>query len=141
MVHLPWPRLVAIAAAGQCADGTNVDAHAALLAVETVAAIGRNDGAYAAILHAERPHVHAFAAHARAAIAENAARPIVEHCGRPLLLVAVLLGLGVEAFAGAVLEGHVLQLALAAGVADRAVERMIAEEEFDGSFAGLRDLR
>ncbi len=45
------------------------------------------------------------------------------------------------AFAGAVLEGHVLQFALAAGIADGAVERMVAEEQFDGGLARLRDLR
>jgi len=51
----------------------------------------------------------------------------------------VLLGLGVEAFARAILEGHVLQLALTAGVADRAVERMVAQQKFNRSLARLRD--
>ena len=53
----------------------------------------------------------------------------------------MVLGLGVEAFAGAVLEGHVLQFAFAAGIADRAVERVVAEQQFDGRLAGLRDFR
>ena len=53
----------------------------------------------------------------------------------------MLLGLGVEAFARAVLEGHVLQLALAAGIADRAVERMIAEQQLNGGLARLRNFR
>ena len=39
----------------------------------------------------------------------------------------MLLGFGVKAFAGAVLEGHVLQFAFAACIADRAVKRMVAE--------------
>jgi hypothetical protein len=43
-------------------------------------------------------------------------------------------------FGGAVLEGHVLQLALAAGVADRAVERMIAEQQLEHRLARLLDL-
>ena len=102
--------------------------------------VGGDDGVCAAILHAERPHVHAFAAHADAAVTEDAARAVVEDGGRPLLLVAMMLGLGVEAFAGAVLEGHVLQFALAAGIADGAVERVIAEKQFDGGLARLRDL-
>ena len=34
VVHLPWPGLVTIAAAGQRAHRANVDAHAALLAVQ-----------------------------------------------------------------------------------------------------------
>jgi hypothetical protein len=41
---------------------------------------------------------------------------------------------------GAVGERHVLQLALATGIADRAVERVIAEQQFNGGLAGLRDL-
>ncbi len=103
--------------------------------------VGRDDGADAAVLHAERPDIHAFAAHAHAAIAEDAAGAVEEDGRRPLLLFAVLLGLGVEALAGAVLEGHVLQFALAAGIADRAVEGMIAEQQLDGGFAGLGDFR
>jgi len=59
----------------------------------------------------------------------------------PLLLLPVVLGFGVEAVGGAVLEGHVLQLALATGVADRAVERVVAEQKLQGGFAGLDDLR
>jgi hypothetical protein len=92
-----------------------------------------------AIVDAKRPDVHAFAAHADAAITEDAARAIVKDGRRPLLLVAMVLDLDELAFACAVLEGHVLQLALAAGVADGAVERVIAEEQFDGGLARLRD--
>ncbi len=51
----------------------------------------------------------------------------------------MMLGLGVEAFTCAVFEGHVLQLALAACIADGAVEGMVAEEQFDGGFARLGD--
>ncbi len=40
VVHLPGPRLVAIAAAGERADRANIDAHAALFAVELVAWLG-----------------------------------------------------------------------------------------------------
>ena len=140
VVHLPGPRLVAITAAGKRAHGAHVDAHAALLAIEMVAAVGRNDRGDAAILHAQRPHIHAFAAHADAAIAEDAAGAVEVDRGRPLLLFAVVLGLDVEAFAGAVLEGHVLQFALAARIANGAVERMIAEQQLDGRFARLGNL-
>ncbi len=90
--------------------------------------------------NAESPDIHAFAAHAHAAVAENAARAVEVDGRGPLLLFAMLLGLDVEAFTCAVLEGHVLQFALAASVADGAVERMVAEQEFDGGFAGLGDL-
>ncbi len=52
----------------------------------------------------------------------------------------MMLGLDVVAFAGAVLEGHVLQFALAARVANGAIERVIAEQQFNGGLARLRDL-
>ena len=106
-----------------------------------VAAIGRDDGADAAVLDPEGPDVHAFTAHAYTAVAEDAAGTVEEHCRGPLLFFAVLLGLGVKAFAGAVLEGHVLQFAFAAGIADRAIEGMVAEKQLDGGFTSLGDFR
>ncbi len=148
VVHLPGAGLVAIGAAGECAYGAGVDAHAALLAVDVGEIVGRHmrgdvggdDGGRAAVLDAEREDVHAFAAHAHAAVAEDAARAVEVDDGGPLLLVAVVLGFGVEAVGGAVLEGHVLQLALAACVADGAVERVVAEQQLQRGLAGLRDL-
>jgi hypothetical protein len=91
-------------------------------------------------LDAECEDVHAFAAHADAAIAENAARAVEVDDRRPLLLFAMVLGFGVEAVSSAVLESHVLQFALAASVAHRAVERVIAEQHLQGGLAGLGDL-
>src|ERR1019366_6595570 len=99
--------------------------------IQMVAAIGRNDRGDAAILHPEGPHVHALAAHTNAPIAEDAARAIEINGRRPLLLFAMLLGFDVEAFSRAILERHVLQLALAAGVAHGAVEWVIAEQQLD----------
>jgi hypothetical protein len=134
MIHLPGPRLVAITATGQRADRADIDAHTALFAVELVyvafagGVVGGDNRADASVLHAERPDIHAFAAHANAAITEDAARAIIEDGGRPLLLVAMGLGFGVEAFTRAILECHILQFALAAGVADRAVKRVVAEK-------------
>ena len=106
-----------------------------------ILAVGRDDGAGAAVLHAQRPDVHAFSADADAAVAKDAAGAIKVNDGGPLLLVAVLLDLDKFRFVRTVLEGHVLQLALAAGIAHRAVERMIAEQHFDGGLASLRDFR
>src|ERR1700694_2456399 len=98
VVHLPRTRLVAIGARGERADRTDVDAHTALFAVEMVVLIGRtdirsNDGTDAAILHAESPNVHAFAADAHAAVAQDAARAVEIHHWRPLLFFLVVLGL------------------------------------------------
>ncbi len=148
VVHLPGAGLVAVGAGGEGADGAGVDAHAALLAVDVGEGVGglgggdvgRDDGGGAAVLDAEREDVHAFAAHPDAAVAEDAAGAVEVDDGGPLLLFAVVFGLGVEAFGGAVFEGHVLQLALAAGVADGAVEGVVAEQELEGGFAGLRDV-
>ena len=146
VVHLPRPRLIAIAAAGERAHRAHVDAHPTLLAVEPASlsvrgkAIRRNHRRDAAILDAQREHVHALAAHAHAAVAKNAARTVKVDSRRPLLLIAVLLGLGVEALARAVLEGHILQFALAASVAYRAIERVVAEQQLNGCLARLRDL-
>ena len=106
-----------------------------------ILAVGRDDGAGAAVLHAERPDVHAFAADADAAVAEDAAGAVKEDDRRPLLLVAMLLDLDEFRFVRAVLEGHVLQLALAAGIADGAIEGMVAEQHFEHGLARLRDLR
>src|SRR5580658_4634211 len=98
VLHFPRARFVAIGAGGERADRTDVDTHAALFAVEMVVLIGRadirsNDRTDAAVLHAERPNIHAFTADAHAAIAQNAARAVEVHHGRPLLLVPMVLGL------------------------------------------------
>ena len=91
-------------------------------------------------MNAQGEDVHALAAHTNAAIAEDAAGPVEVDHGRPLLLFAVVLGLGIEAVGGAVLEGHVLQLALTAGIADWAVKRVIAEQQLERGLASLRNL-
>ena len=52
----------------------------------------------------------------------------------------MLLDLGVVRLRGTVLESHVLQFALAAGVAYWAVERVIAEQQLDSGFSCLCDL-
>ncbi len=94
----------------------------------------------AAVLNAQRPDIHAFAANADAAVAQNAARAVEVHHRRPLLLVAMVLHVHELRFGGAVLEGHVLQFALAAGIAHRAVERMVGEQQLEHRLARLLDL-
>ena len=139
--HLPGPRLVAVDAAGQRADRTDVDAGAALVALQVVALVGSDFGDHAAVDHAERADAQAFVADAHAAEAEDAARRIEKHDGRKLFFRSVDLLFGVAALAGAVAEDHVLQFALAALVAYRAIERMVGQQEFQGVLAGLRHLR
>ena len=99
--------------------------------------VGRDYGSAGAVLNAERPHVHSFAANAHAAIAKNTARTIEIDHRRPLLLVFVQLGFHEARFGGAISEGHVLQFAFAACVADWAIERMISQQEFQSRLARL----
>ena len=140
VLHLPRAGLVAIGAGSKRADRANVDAHAALFALEMVFLIGSDDGTDAAILNAQSPDVHALAADAHAAITKDAAWPVEVNHRRPLLLFFMILGLDIFRFGGAVGERHVLQFALAACVADRAIERMVAEQQLDHGFASLADL-
>ncbi len=91
----------------------------------------------AARADAERFHVHAFIADAHAAEAQDAARSIVINQRRPLFFGIVQLFFGEAAVIEAVAESHVLQFALAALVADGAIERMIGEQELDHVLAGF----
>jgi hypothetical protein len=126
MRHLPGPGFVPISAGGKRTDGTNVDAHAALLALEVILLVRSNNATRTAVLDAERPDIHALAADADTAVAEDAPRAIEKDYWGPLLLLAVLLDLDEFGFMRAVLEGHILELALATRVAHGAIERMIA---------------
>ena len=108
VLHLPGPGLVAVGSAGERANGADVDTHAALVALEPVAVVGRNLRRSSAIDDTERAHSHPLAANADAAEAEDAARLVVEHHRRPLPLVDMLLALDEPALARAIAEHHVL---------------------------------
>src|SRR5215472_15868296 len=115
--HLPRPRLITIRTAGQCADRADIYAHSALVAFQVIAFVRSNQRNHSAIDHAQSPDAHAFTANAHAAETKDAARPVIEDHGRPLLLMHVYFVIGEPAFRGAVPEHHVLQFALAALVA------------------------
>src|SRR5262249_18691002 len=68
--HLPRSRPIAVGAAGQCADGADVDTHAALFTFEVVLAVRDDHRIGAAVAHAERLDVHALVANAHTAEAE-----------------------------------------------------------------------
>src|SRR5947209_18540372 len=74
VLHFPRPRFVAIGTRGQSANGADVDTHAALFALEVIFFVGNDGRDDAAIIDAQRPDVHAFAANAHAAVTQNAAR-------------------------------------------------------------------
>ena len=139
VLHFPGPRLITINAAGERAHRTDVDAGAALVAFQMIVMVGNDLGDHAAVGHAQRLHAHAFIADPHAAVAQNAARRVEEHHRRPLLFVGVDLALDEAAFARSVAEHHVLQFALAALVAHRAIQRMIGQQELERPLA--RDCR
>src|SRR5438128_468895 len=119
---LPGPRLVAVSAAGKRAHRADVDAHAALFALELVAPVGDDFAVRGARPDAVGVHVHALVADADAAVAKNAARPVVVDEVREFLLLVVQLALHKARLRGAIAEDHVLELAFAAFVADGTVE-------------------
>src|SRR5579872_1944850 len=121
VVHLPRPRLVTIGTGGQRPDRADVDAHAAFFALKMILLIGDNRRNCAPIIDTERPNVHSLAAHAHAAVTQNASWPIKVNYRRPLLFITVLLEFDELRFRSAVRERHVLQFALAARVAHWAI--------------------
>src|SRR5258708_144272 len=129
MLHLPRTRLISIRAGGERPDRANVDAHAALFALQMIFSIGRDDGTHSAVLHAQGPNVHTLATHAHTAVAQNTARTIEEYDGRPLLFILMVLRLHELRFSSAVGESHVLQFALAARIAHRAIQRSISAKQ------------
>src|SRR5262249_33477287 len=140
IVHFPRTRLVTVGAARERAHWANVDAHAALFAIEVIFAIGNDDAVGATHAHAERLYVHAFVAYAHAAETQDAARRVVVDEVRPLLFGSMNLFLDETRGVCAVTKDHVLQFALAAFVADRAIEWVIGEQELQHVLAGVAHL-
>ena len=139
VLHFPRASFIAIRFAGQRADRADVDTSAALIALEVIALIGSDLTHDAAIHDAERVDAHAFIADTNAAVAKNAPGRIEEHDRRKLLFIHVMLHFGEPALAGAVREHHVLQFALAALIADRAIERVIRQQQLEHGFASLHN--
>ena len=94
-------------------------------------------GLVAAVGEADQRVAGDLVGEAGAAVAQDAALAIEQHevADRDRLLEVPLL-LDVAALAGAVAERLVLQRALAALVADRAVERVVGEEQLDHALLG-----
>ncbi len=132
--------MIAVGAACESADRANVDAHAALFARERAFFIWQNHGVHAARAHAERFHVHALIANANAAEAENAARRVVKDKRRPFFFGVMEFFFREAAVIEAVAKRHVLQFAFATLVANRAIERMIRQQEFDHVLSRFVDL-
>src|SRR5690242_19452190 len=140
VLHFPGTRLVAIGATDQRAHRADINAHAALFALEMIAAVGNDDAVRAAHADAKGFHVHAFIANAHAAEAQNAAGSVVVNEFRPLFFGAMNFFFDEAAGIRAVTENHILELAFAALVAHRAVERVIGEQKFEHVLARLPNL-
>src|SRR5437773_4172578 len=138
--ELPGPRLITVRPAGKRAHRADVDAHAALFALELVAPVGDDFAVRGAEPNAVGVHVHALVADADAAVAKNAARPVVVDEVREFLLLVVQLALHEARLRSAVAEDHVLELALAPLVADGTVERVVGQQELEHRLAGVSDL-
>ena len=137
VLHFPRPRLVAIRATGQRAHRADIDTRTALVALKMIPVRRRNFRRNATVHNPQRAHAHAFITDTHAAVAKNTTRPVVEHHRAPLFFRHVLLHFGEAALARAVLEHHVLQFALAALIAHRAVQRMVGQQEFQRGLPGL----
>ena len=138
--ELPGPRRVAERLRGQRADRADVDHVAGQLGVDRVADERDDLRVLAATDHAELHDAGDFLAEADAARALDATRHLLGRDERPQVLVEDdALRFGVPRRRSAIADREVLQLAFAALVADRAVERMVDQQELH--HAVLRLLR
>ena len=143
LLEVPWPGLEPVRRGGQRAD--RADLHRVAREVRRERLVGeRQDLRLVATLHeADQRVAGDLVGEARAAVAEDAALAVEQHevADRDRLLVVPLL-LDVAALARPVAERLVLQRALAALVADRAVERVVGEQQLEDALLGpLRQRR
>ena len=141
LAQLPGPRGVGIGLRGQRANRAEIDHVARKLGHHALLKVGGDFHVLAAADQPKLRHARDLGHEADAARALDAAR----HEGldeRPeIFLFHGALGLAVAAAVLAIIEGLVLQVALAALVADGAVERMVDQQEFHHAFARLFDER
>ena len=137
--EVPGPRLVAVGDAHQRADRADLHAVAALVAAGEAALEAGDRRVHALVDGAERHRADHLLAHPHAALALDAAVHVHDDDGAELDVLGVEdpLRLAEPADARPVCHHHVLQLALAALVADRAVERMVGEQHVEHEGAGV----
>ena len=140
--ELPGARAVAERLAGERTDRTDIDHVARELGVDRLAGDRRDLGMFAAVDHAQLHHAGQLLAKAHAAGAVDAAAHLFHRDQRADVLVEDDTFFFVVARArGAVADREVLQLALATLVADRAIERVVDEQELHHALLGLKCLR
>ena len=137
-LEVPRTRLEAVRARGQRADGADLHDVAGEVRRERLVGIGDDLGLLAAPAEVDERVARDLGGEARAAPALDAALPVEQHevADRDRLLEVPLL-LDVARLAGAERQRLVLERALAAAVAHRAVERVVDEEELEHAVLGL----
>src|SRR5439155_12952361 len=140
-LQVPDTRAEAEVAAGECPDRTDVDDVAGVRIVEHLAGRQLDLAVVAALVDGELARVRHLVQEARAASAEDAPL-LVEHDQRPdrdRLLLPDLRRQREAAPLPVVVHVVLLELALAGLVADRAVDRMVDEQELEHrTLCGLR---
>ncbi len=137
LAELPWPGRERVRLGGERADRTEIDHVALQFRGHRLFEVGGDLHVLAAADGAELGHAGDFAREAHAARALDAAvhRGLDQHADVFVLDRALVLG--IAAGVGAVGHGLVLQVALAALVADRAIERVIDQQELHHPLARL----
>ena len=137
LIQLPWPRGEGVRLGGQCADRTKIDHVALQFGGHRLFEVGRDLRILAATDGPEFRHARDFGHEPHAARAVNAAihdgldqKPDILVLDRALVLLEAA---GIHAIG----HGLVLQVAFPALVADRAIERMIDQQELHHAFACL----
>ena len=128
--HFPRPRAVAERLAVERADRTQVDDVARQLVVDALLDVGADLAVLATVVGAEFLHARDVLPEAHAARAVDAARHVGGDEWTDVLVLDHALALVVARNVAAIAHGQILQLAFAALIADRAVERMIDQQEF-----------
>ena len=128
--QLPGTGAVTKRLAGQRADRADVNHVARQLGVNRHADKGFNFGILAAVRHAQLHHAGDFLTKAHTTCAVDAAAHLLHGDQRPDILVEHdTFFFFVTRCAGAVAHSQILQLALAALVADRAIQRMVDQQK------------
>ncbi len=132
VLDIPGPGAEAVGTRGERADGAQLDDVAAERRDVRMAVEGRDVGVRAALEQHQLVVLGDLLREAHAAVAEDAALAVDRDQRRELQrLDEVALGLDEARGALAPAEGDVLQRALPALVADRAVERVVDQQELD----------
>ena len=137
LLEVPRPGLEAVRRRGQRADRADLHGVAGEVRRERLVGERHDLGLVAALGEADQRIAGDLVGEAGAAVAQDAALAVEQHevADRDRLLEVPLL-LDVAALAGAVAERLVLQRALAALVADRAVERVVGEQQLEDALLG-----